>query len=379
MSIPLRARAIPARDIDRPIIARVTTRHEPHPDYCYLTDSATGEGPWGLVLTTAPAPGDIPVASPFFHSLSPADHLAEGDVVAADPNGTIRTLYRRASPHNTILMTERCNSFCLMCSQPPRARDRPGLHAENQRLLDLIDPATGALGITGGEPTLFRQALLELIQKVKDRLPATSLHLLTNGRLFSPGYARDLADIAHPDLMLGIPLYADTDAHHDFVVQAKGAFDQTIAGLHNLARCRVAVELRVVLHRHTYQRLPQLATFICRNLPFVAQVALMGLEPMGFAIANLEDLWSDPHEYQQELTNATRILANAGLNVVLFNHQLCVLPERLRPYATRSISDWKNDYLPQCTACSVRSACGGFFSSSLARRYSAHIRPIPAS
>jgi len=35
--------------------------------------------------------------------------------------------------------------------------------------------------------------------------------------------------------MLGIPLYSDIDDEHDFVVQASGAFEETLHGLYNLA------------------------------------------------------------------------------------------------------------------------------------------------
>ena len=51
------------------------------------------------------------------------EYLADGDVVALRPSGMVSVLYRRASAHNTILATEQCNSYCLMCSQPPKAED----------------------------------------------------------------------------------------------------------------------------------------------------------------------------------------------------------------------------------------------------------------
>ena len=74
--------------------------------------------------------------------------------------------------------------------------------------------------------------------------------------------------------MFGIPLYSDIASKHDFVVQAKGAYDETI-GILNLKAYNQKVEIRVVLHQKTYERLPQLALFIVRNLQFVDHVALM--------------------------------------------------------------------------------------------------------
>jgi len=342
------------------------------------TDSSNAEASW-LWWNASSPPGDVSdclgvitpqtaddwrLPVPLVHSVQQLDYLASGDVIAADPNGFVRTLYRKASPHNFILMTEQCNSYCLMCSQPPKPIDDFDRLQEHLRLIDLIDPETGELGITGGEPTLFKDGFLELIRHCKERLPRTALHVLTNGRLFYyRSFAEKLGAIAHPDLVLGIPLYSDVDSGHDHVVQAKGAFEQTALGLLHLDRYDVSVEIRVVVHRLTYRRLARLAELIVRNFPFACHVALMGLEMFGFVHGNLEQLWIDPADYQEELFAATEILSLAGMNVSIYNHQLCVLDPRLWRFAKRSISDWKNVYLDECERCDVRAECGGFFVS----------------
>jgi His-Xaa-Ser system radical SAM maturase HxsC len=314
---------------------------------------------------------------PIIHSMASIDHLADGDVVSLNPGGYVRTLYRRASNHNALFATDRCNSLCLMCSQPPKDVDDQARVAEHLRVIDLIDPQTRELGITGGEPTLLKDGLLDVIRRCKERLPTTALHVLSNGRLFYYGsFARTVAEIGHPDLVFGIPLYSDLDYQHDHVVQARGAFDQTLIGLQNLGRYDVGVEIRVVIHRLSVGRLPELAEFIYRNLSFAGHVALMGLEPIGFAAANLEQLWIDPGDYRAELECATLFLVARGMNVSIYNHQLCTVPESVWPYCRRAISDWKNEYLPCCEECAVRADCGGFFSSSLQRRVSADVRPL---
>lgn len=313
-----------------------------------------------LAIGDAPQAGDVPLA----YGLRQLAYLDDGDVVAVDPNGFVRTLHRRASPHNFILMTEQCNSLCLMCSQPPKAADDSDRLEEHLRLVDLIDPATMELGISGGEPTLFRDAFLRLVAHCKERLPSTALHVLTNGRLFYyRRFAEKLGALAHPDLVLGIPLYSDIEARHDHIVQAPGAFEETVIGLQHLDRYGVRVEIRVVLHALSIPRLPQLATFLARNFPFACHVALMGLEMFGLVHQHLGELWIDPADYQRELLAASEILCGAGMNVSIYNHQLCVLDRALWPLARKSISDWKNVYLPACNECSVLPECGGFFQS----------------
>ena len=110
-----------------------------------------------------------------------------------------------------------------------------------------------------------------------------------------------------------------TTRRSDYVVQARGAFDQTIQGLHRLAQYEQPVEIRVVLHKLTIPRLYDLAHFIYRNLPFARHVALMGLEITGFTRPNLNKLWIDPYEYQTELPRAVEYLAIRGMNVSIYN------------------------------------------------------------
>jgi His-Xaa-Ser system radical SAM maturase HxsC len=307
------------------------------------------------------------------------EYLCAGDIIRVNRRGgEIRVLYRRDSPHNILFFTERCNSRCVMCSQPPRTYDDSHLLDEILEAIPLMSLDTRELCITGGEPTLVGNKFLEILLAIKQSLPQTSVHVLTNGRLCSLNFARNVAAIAHRDLMFGIPLYSDIASKHDFVVQAKGAFDQTLRGVMNLERFSQRVEIRFVIHKQTFERLPQTARFIARNIPFVEQVALMGLEMMGYAKTNIDALWIDPVDYQNELRAAVKELSQSGIKTVIYNHQLCVLEKELWPFARKSISDWKNVYLPECSQCGRRNQCGGFFASATFRR-SRSIRPFSSA
>jgi His-Xaa-Ser system radical SAM maturase HxsC len=240
----------------------------------------------------------------------------------------------------------------------------------------LIDHPPSYLTITGGEPTLLGEHLFRLIDRLKTRMPDTELHMLTNGRTFAwPKYTQRFAAIRHPNICLGIPLYADVASVHDYVVQARGAFDQTIAGLHQAARNGIRTEIRVVLHKLTVPRILRLAEYIYRNLTFVEHVALMGLEYTGYTPRNIEKLWIDPFDYQNQLEEAVDFLAMRNMNVSIYNHQLCTLKKSVWGCARKSISDWKNLYLPECEGCQAMSECGGFFQWAV-KKHSAYIRPM---
>ena len=62
-------------------------------------------------------------------------------------------------------------------------------------------------------------------------------------------------------------------------------------------------------------------------------------------------MWIDPTEYAEELTEAVLILDRSRIHTMIYNHQLCLIPRSLWPWAVRSISDWKNEYHPECGDC----------------------------
>ena len=319
-------------------------------------------------------------STPWIQRLRESDHLKHGDIVVMEgANGLVRSLYRPRERHHHLFVTERCNSNCLMCSQPPKDRDDiEALTVRNHEIIDLIDQPPSYLTITGGEPTLLGDHLFGLVSYLKAKMPDTEVHILTNGRTFAwPAFTRQFAELDHPNISLGIPLYADIAGVHDYVVQAVGAFDQTIAGLHQAARNGIRVEIRVVLHKQTLPRLLKLAEFIYRNLTFAEHVALMGLEYTGYTPRNIEELWIDPFDYRDQLEAAVEFLAIRNMNVSIYNHQLCILKPSMWSFAKRSISDWKNAYLPACEGCSALEERGGFFQWAV-RKHSAHIHPIGA-
>lgn len=305
------------------------------------------------------------------------EYLMPGDVVRLNLiDLSLRSIYRINSKHNSLLLTERCNHFCLMCSQPPKKEDDGYIVNELLQAIPLMSRSTTEIGITGGEPTLLGSRFIDILRTIKNFLPETSVHVLSNGRSFiNERFVKQIAELRIRDLMLGIPIYSDVSHIHDYVVQADGAFDQTIRGILNMKTHGQKIEIRVVIHKQTYERLPQLAEFIARNLLFVDHVALMGLEMMGFTPINLEDLWIDPIQYQPQLLEAVSTLNRYRMRVSVYNHQLCLLDRRLWEFSVKSISDWKNEYMPECEPCTRKTECGGFFASARLR-YSDSITPF---
>jgi His-Xaa-Ser system radical SAM maturase HxsC len=304
-------------------------------------------------------------------------NLHSGDLVLVDGNsGRIRTLFLERSQHNALFLTERCNNNCLMCSQPPRNNGEAmlGICMRMVELLKSNPPVR--LGITGGEPTLLGEGFLQLLSSIKTNLPTTAITSLSNGRRFADQeFACAVAALRVQELRFSVPIHADVSDVHDHIAQASGAFNETIAGLYNLAALGVETEIRIVLHALSIPRLESLAEWIWRKLPFVRQVAFMGLENMGYVKKNWSLLWIDPIDYSKQLRTSVEHLHRRGIAVSLYNLPYCVLPEELWGFACNSISDHKHIFLPECKSCDVAPQCAGFFQSGK-KRHSRALQPI---
>src|SRR3546814_5110315 len=105
----------------------------------------------------------------------------DGDVLLIDPlRGRADRLIRADSAHNTLLVTERCDQLCVMCSQPPRKT-----HVDRFALLTqacLLAPPNLVIGITGGEPTLYKHQLFALVAQVLTIRPDLEFPLLTTAQ-----------------------------------------------------------------------------------------------------------------------------------------------------------------------------------------------------
>ncbi len=270
------------------------------------------------------------------------------------------------SNDNALFVTGQCNNHCLMCCQPPVKKDDIDFFYEkNLRLIDSAPIELPTIGITGGEPTLLGERLFDLIAYIRKRLPNTHIQILSNGRRFADGaYAERLAQVAEGMVIVGVPFHSDSPIIHDRIAGAENAYNQTLIGLYNLAANDVDIELRVVLTKQNYQRLPQMARFISKNLVFVSTVAFMAMEDIGYTIKNHNLVWLEPEDYIPELQQAVQYLSQLEFDVSLFNLPLCLLPEVLRSFAKQSISDWKNKFLPLCETCTAKSECCGFFTTS---------------
>lgn len=289
------------------------------------------------------------------------DDQFDGDIIAVDPRtNTVERLIRRNSNHNTFLVTERCDQLCVMCSQPPKKThvDR----WEEFKKAALLADQDAVLGISGGEPTLYKQALFEMIDDVLSARPDLSFHILSNGQHFEETDLPFLSSGTFRKVTWGIPLYSHDAQTHDLIVAKEGAHQRLKQSFAVLLRAGAHIELRTVLLSSNIGDLPQLSRYVTGYMGFIDQWSIMQLENIGFARNRFRELLVDVVSDFAFIAEALDRAELHGVPVAMFNVPRCSLPTAYRRYAVNSISDWKQKYAPACAGCSERALCAGFFA-----------------
>jgi His-Xaa-Ser system radical SAM maturase HxsC len=339
-------------EAERPFVTRL--RSSPRPDFAegesYLVDEpgagATFAGSQGLIaidgLRAAELEGDVVLILPEHDGFARAERLL-----------------RAGSEHNTLLVTERCDQLCVMCSQPPKKT-----HVDRFAYFEeacLLAEAGAVIGITGGEPTLYKERLFEMLERVLGARPDLEFHVLTNGQHFDRRDVPRLRDRVYRRVTWGIPLYAADPALHDGIVGKAGAFARLEQSFAALLLAGARVELRTVLLADNLFELPELARHVTSRLRFIDAWSIMQLENIGFARNRWHRLYVDHRAHFEPVAQALDLAALHGVAARLFNFARCTVPEAYRPQAVASISDWKRKYMPGCSDCREQAQCCGFF------------------
>ena len=294
--------------------------------------------------------------------------LLDFDVVEIVNNKTIRVLYRDDSEDNAIVVTNQCNSNCIMCPDSDAVRNTKE-NPDIKKLLEqirCIPDDTKHITITGGEPGLLKENLLKLLEECKRYLPNTEFLILTNGRVFSnTDFTNKLEESIPNNTRIAIPIYAANEDLHDEITRVKGSFRQAVVGIKKLIEKNIDVEIRVVVLKKNYKYLEKIANFIVKELPEVKMVNIMALEMTGNAYKNREQVWINFGEVKEYLYNACITIIKSGIITNLYNFPLCNLDERLYSVAHRSITDYKIRYKEKCEECRAKENCGGFFNSTI--------------
>lgn len=289
--------------------------------------------------------------------------MVDGDILLIPPQSrTAHRLIRARSDHNTLLVTERCDQLCIMCSQPPKTQHFDLFDSFSEACR--IAPYGQYIGISGGEPLLLKTRLFDFLASMSMLRPDLRFHVLTNGQHFTEADMELVEALGAERVLWGIPLYSPDAADHDRIVGKNGAYDILVENLARLTRAGASIELRTVVMRSNINALPDLAQFITTRLPALQVWAIMQMERIGFGRLNWEREFCDTSLDFTPVGMALDIASARALPVSLYNFPLCTVPAIWRDHAAASISDWKQKYIAKCQACSRQHLCSGFFEWS---------------
>lgn len=181
---------------------------------------------------------------------------------------------RPSAPYRMDLaLTYRCNNNCSHCYNA-RPRSHPELDtAAWKRIIDRTwDVGIPHIVFTGGEPTL-RPDLPELIAHAERNGQITGIN--TNGRrLKDRDFLRSLVDAGLDHVQ--ITLESHDAAIHDSMVAARGAWEDTVAGLRNVLAERMYVMTNTTLLQINSPHLRETLAFLGREgVPTVGLNALI--------------------------------------------------------------------------------------------------------
>ncbi len=305
---------------------------------------------------------------------------------------------RPSAPYRMDLaLTYRCNNNCAHCYNA-RPRSHPELDtAQWKRILD----RTWEVGIphivfTGGEPTL-RADLPELIAHAERNGQITGIN--TNGRkLKDAAFVQTLVDAGLDHAQ--ITLESHDAAIHDGMVAARGAWDDTLAGLRNVLQNKLYVMTNTTLLQVNSPYLRETLQFLANEgVPTVGLNALI-YSGKGLTVGNglpeaslppllelarqmTEDhnqrlIWYTPTQYCH-FDPVLLDLGVKGCSAALYN--MCVEPDGAvipcqsyyQPLGSLLDDAWDSIWnhelavslrerkgLPQeCAACALINECGG--------------------
>ncbi len=265
-----------------------------------------------------------------------------------------------------------CNERCPFCNVPVEDYKTPTLPMEilQEQLQAFVASGEQTLVISGGEPTLLRRRLLQLIRDAQDGgIPFVELQ--TNATLIDDEYASALREAGLTSAF--VSLLSHIPAHHDFMTGLDGAFETCIKGIRALLDQDIRVTLNPVIAQRTQALVGAYIDFIAEQFPRIRSISLSAVQPHGRAA-------EDPSLLPDYGILATHVRA-ARQRASMHNIEL------LNPYCGLPLCiGWENDldasveaieavaalHIPPgvdnrgnksqrgpCQQCALRTRCGG--------------------
>jgi len=270
-----------------------------------------------------------------------------------------------------IPLWNKCNSNCIMCTNPSQfkdddidfsyknIKDRLTRHRKTKNEF-IEDDAHDKFYLTGGEPTM-NPDLIKIIKEIYKQFPGKSVSLLTNGRSFIyEEYVKKIGKLSNLDEII-IPLHGHNRQSHDAITRSPGSFDQTFRGLSNIfkyKRKEQKIEIRIVISKFNYESIDKILMLIKKYFYMADSVPVIFMEFEGQAEENYSIIGLRYSEFRSQFVKLEKFLGEvSGLR--FYHFPLCVVPEKFWPYLWRTLPEYEVFFDEKCNKCKYKDYCLG--------------------
>ncbi len=281
-----------------------------------------------------------------------------------------------------IQVVRHCNHFCGFCSNPTT----PYTHDfDSMRVLvdDFVERGYFGVILTGGEPTLHPD-LPRIARYAADR--GLHVRMITNGhRLADRAFAGALAEAGLK--LVHISIYSVRPEIEARLRGVEGTLERAFEALRNAREFGIEVNINCVINRLNADHLDENIRHFIEHHPEIRHFVWNNLDPsMGRAEVNQDQFTPRLGDFELSLHRALRLLHKSGRTFRVEKVPLCYMTEfAWASTETRKIvkseerivhflddkqtvrqTEWGHLYAEDCSACSLRSICGGLFDRGAA-------------
>lgn len=276
-----------------------------------------------------------------------------------------------------IQVVRHCNHFCGFCSNPTT----PYVHTfDTMKVLvdDFVERGYFGVILTGGEPTLHPE-----LPKIAGYARERGLHvrMITNGsRLADEDFAREMADAGLQ--LVHVSVYSVRPDVEEELRGSKGTLERAFKAIDNAHRFGIEVNINCVINKLNADHLHENIRHFLTHHAHIRHFVWNNLDPsMGRAEVNQDRFTPRLADFEVSLHRALSLLHRSGRTFRVEKVPLCYMTDfAWASTETRKIvkgeerivhfldnkqtvrqTDWEHVYAPGCSACSLRTICGGLF------------------
>ena len=280
----------------------------------------------------------------------------------------------RPLPRADIKVGFACNNRCVFCAQGDKRSEATAIPFEELiARLESVKDQTRGLVLTGGEPTLHKD-ILRIIASAA-AMGYRPIQIQTNGRMMS--YPKAIEALVRAGATEFSPsVHGSTAEIHDALTRAPRSFEQTTAGMRNVAKLGLPVVTNTVITKSNVTDLPNIVALLGSLGVRDAQLAFV--HPVGTAETLFDEVVPRLADVVEPLRAAHALAQKLGIRLVCEGIPYCFLRgmeslavEDQIPHTTvidldgaqADYSEWRvvegKSHGEPCTQCARRATCEG--------------------